>query len=264
MNGVISKGLYRWPSLTSRAPSYRTTGRKSHSPPLLTQPTAYCARLASLGACRNSGTPSQEAFRESHSHWSSNLCRSCCARPHTHCQTPHAGSAREFADAKDDLSAAAAYCVAQDGEVENRAPYFNTNDDPKNWFRLSGFRKFCQFTLKRDGSRIHVLLSTLYTQQPSLAALAYYAKVPFDGNCNGNPGSCYCSQLGGTDLFGGINLNGGGWVLKGAIDEVLEACIFPDMSSIDSWGLAYHQANIIRGKNLAKVLRYPNPYAAKQ
>src|SRR5713101_3543249 len=62
-------------------------GRKSHSPPLLTQPTAYCARLASLGACRNSGTPSQEAFRESHSHWSSNLCRSCCARPHTHCQT---------------------------------------------------------------------------------------------------------------------------------------------------------------------------------
>jgi hypothetical protein len=35
------------------------------------------------------------------------------------------------------------------------------------------------------------------------------------------------------------------------------------MSSIDSWGLAYHQANIIRGKNLAKVLRYPNPYAAK-
>jgi putative hemolysin len=176
-----------------------------------------------------------------------------------------AGSAPTSADANGDLSAAAAYCVAQGGEVETRAPYFNTNDDPKNWFRLSGYRKFCQFTLKSDGSRIHVVLSTLYTQQPSLAALAYYAKVPFDDStCHGNPGSCYCSQLGGTDLFGGINLNGGGWVLKGAIDEVLEACIFPDMSSIDSWGLTYHQANIIRGKNLAKVLRYPNPYAAKQ
>ncbi len=159
-----------------------------------------------------------------------------------------------------DLGAAAAYCVASGGEVENRSPYFNTNDDPRNWFRLSGSRKFCQFTLKSDGSRIHVLLSTLYTEQPSLAALAYYAKVPFDGNCNGNPASCYCSQLGGTDLFGGINLNGGGWVLEGAIDEVLETCIFPDMSSIDSWGLAYHQAGIVRGKNLAKVLRYPNPY----
>jgi hypothetical protein len=44
------------------------------------------------------------------------------------------------------------------------------------------------------------------------------------------------------------------------IDTVLEACIFPDMSSIDSWGLTYHQAGIIRGKNLAHVLRYANPY----
>ncbi len=117
----------------------------------------------------------------------------------------YAGNAPESPDAKNDLAAAAAYCVTQGGEVENRAPYFNTNDDPKNWFRLSGYRKFCQFTLKTDGSRTHVLLTTLFTQQPSLAALAYYAKVPFDGNCNGNPGSCYCSQLGGTDLFGGIN-----------------------------------------------------------
>ena len=177
----------------------------------------------------------------------------------------HAGSGTKSSDATADLSAAADYCVASGGEVENRAPYFNTNDDPKNWFRLSGFRKFCQFTLKSDGSRIHVLLTTLYTQQPSLAALAYYAKVPFDSStCHGNPGSCYCSQLGGTDLFGGINLNGGGWVLKGAIDEVLEACILPDMSSIDSWGLTYHQADIIRGKNLKKVLRYHDPFAAKQ
>lgn len=175
----------------------------------------------------------------------------------------YAGTPQAKPDAKADLAAAAAYCVANGGEVENRAPYFNTNDDPSNWFRLSGDRKFCQFTLKKDGSRIHILLSTLYTQQPSLAALAYYAKVLLQGGCNGNPASCYCSQLGGTDLFGGINLNGGGWVLKGAIDEALEACIFPDMSSIDSWGLAYHQADIVRGKNLVKVLRYPNPYAAK-
>ena len=166
-------------------------------------------------------------------------------------------------DAEHDLAAAADYCVANGGEVETRVPTFNTNDDPQNWFRLSGSRKFCQFTA-HDGSRIHVLLSTLYTTKPSLAALAYYAKVPLQEGCNGNPASCYCSQLGGTDLFGGINLNGGGWVLKGAIDEVLEACILPDLSSIDSWGLAYHQADIIRGKNLGKVLRYSNPYAVEQ
>jgi putative hemolysin len=161
-------------------------------------------------------------------------------------------------------AAAADYCVASGGEVETRAPYFNTNDDPRNWLRLTGSRKFCQFTLNSDGSRIHIPLSTLYSEAASLAALAYYAKIPLQDGCNGNPASCYCSQLGGTDLFGGINLNGGGWVLKGSIDESLEACIFPDMSSIDSWGLAYHQANIIRGKNLNKVLRFKNPYVAKE
>jgi len=82
-----------------------------------------------------------------------------------------------------------------------------------------------------------------------------------------------------------INVNGGGWVMKAdPVDTVLEACIFPDMSSIDSCGLIYYQAGIVRGKNLDNVvvaefelrsfpqpnsattdnvLRYPNPYAAK-
>jgi putative hemolysin len=157
-------------------------------------------------------------------------------------------------------SKAERYCVRHGGEVDVRAPYFNTNDDPSNWLRLSGSRQFCKFTAK-DGSRIHVELSTLYSQLPTLAALAYYAKVPYNGSCNGNPASCYCSQLGGTDLFGGINLNGGGWVQKSdPIDTALEACIFPDMSTIDSWGLTYHSFGIIRGKNLEKALKFPNPY----
>ena len=176
-----------------------------------------------------------------------------------------AGSAKKATspDAAD-LGKAGDYCVQKGGEVDIRAPYFNTNADPNSWLRLSGDRNFCKFTSNKDGSRIHVLLSTLYSDKPTMAALAYYAKVQYNGQCNGNPGSCYCSQLGGTDLFGGINLNGGGWVMKAdPVDTVLEACIFPDMSSIDSWGLTYHQAGIVRGKNLNKVLRYPNPYAAK-
>jgi putative hemolysin len=162
-----------------------------------------------------------------------------------------------------DQDAAADYCAKKGGEVDIRSPYYNTNDNnPRNWVRLSGTRAFCKFTSLKDGSRIHVLLSTLYTKQPSLAALAYYAEVPYAGTCSGNPGSCYCSQLGGTDLFGGINPNGGGWVqMSDPVDTVLEACIFPDMSTIDSWGLTYHQAKIIRGKNLRGVLRYPDPYA---
>jgi putative hemolysin len=164
-------------------------------------------------------------------------------------------------DAPDVPTDAAAYCVKKGGEVDVRVPYFNTNADPSQWFRLSGARAFCKFTSAKDGSRIHVLLSTLYSKKPTLAALAYYAKVPYAGGCNGNPASCYCSQLGGSDLFGGVNLNGGGWVQKSdPVDTVLEACILPDMSTIDSWGLTYHQANIIRGRNLKGVLRYPDPY----
>ena len=160
------------------------------------------------------------------------------------------------------LGEAGEYCVNHGGEVDTRKPYFNINDAQQNWFALAGDRQFCKFTNK-DTSRIHVLLSTLYSDKPTLAALAYYAKVPYGGSCGGNPASCYCSQLGRTDLFGGINMNGGGWVMKSdPVDTVLEACIFPDMSTIDSWGLTYHQAGIIRGRNLAKVLRYPNPYSS--
>lgn len=152
-------------------------------------------------------------------------------------------------------SAAGNYCVAKGGVVEIRQPYFGTNFG--NPLQLAGSRQFCQFTAKGDGSRIHILLSTLYATKPTLAALAYYAKVPLGTTTGGaNPASFYCTQLGGSDQFGGVNIGGGGWVLWGSIDESLEACIFPDMSSIDSWGLAYHSASIVRGINLGRVMRY--------
>ncbi|HEX3943920.1 MAG TPA: hypothetical protein VHW69_07525 [Rhizomicrobium sp.] len=155
-------------------------------------------------------------------------------------------------------SKAADYCVKKGGVVQTRIPEYGTNGGDA--LVLSGSADFCQFTAK-DGSQINVLLSTLFTKEPSLAALAYYAEVP-TGQCQGNPASCYCTLLGGSDLFGGINAAGGGWVLESGANDVLEACIFPDMSSIDSWGLAYHSVGAIRGKDLAKVLRYPNPYDA--
>jgi hypothetical protein len=156
-----------------------------------------------------------------------------------------------------DGAAAGAYCVQTHGIVEHRVPVYGSNSSQV--LRLSGSDDFCQYTSKKDGSRIHILLSSLYTTEPTLAVTAYFAKVPMGSGCNGNPASCYCTLLGGSDLFGGINAAGGGWYLKGAIDETLEACIFPDLSSIDSWGLAYHSAGIIRGTNLAKVVRYIPP-----
>jgi putative hemolysin len=157
----------------------------------------------------------------------------------------------------------AAYCTTTGGEVEYRKPYYNTNSDPSQWLVLAGGEGFCQYTKKWGGSRIHISLKSLSATEPSLAVLAYYAKVQWNGQGNGNPASFYCTQLGGSDSFGGVNPFGGGWVKFGAIDEVLEACIFPDNSTIDSWGLLYHSVGIIRGTNLAKVLKFKNPYAAQ-
>jgi len=136
-----------------------------------------------------------------------------------------------------------------------RQAAYGTND-PQTQLLLSQEKPFCQYTSATDGSRIHVLLETLVTTKPTLAALAYYAAPALSGNCEGNPASCYCSQLGGSDLFGGINAAGGAWVNPNSVDVDLEACIFPDMSSIDSWGLTYHSDGIIRGIDLSTVLRY--------
>jgi hypothetical protein len=160
------------------------------------------------------------------------------------------------AQSSDFDKAAAQYCESKGGLVETRIAVYGSNGP--TLLTLAGIRQFCQFTAS-DGSRIHLLTTTLYALKPTLAALAYYAKVPL-GQCNGNPASCYCTLLGGSDQFGGTTGAGGGWYLQNSVDQTLEACIFPDMSSIDSWGLAYHSAGIIRGKNLAKVLRFKNPY----
>ena len=158
----------------------------------------------------------------------------------------------------DYLQAHGHYCTDKGGAVELRRPEYGTNDSKA--LKLAEARAFCRFTSKKDGSSISVFLETLTSTKPTLAALAYYAQVKYDGStCKGSPGSCYCSQLGGTDLFGGINAAGGGWVLKSDNADVLDACVFPDLSSIDSYGLFYHSAGIVRGKDLSKVLAYPNP-----
>lgn len=145
------------------------------------------------------------------------------------------------------------YCRQTHGQVEVRRAVYGSNGSTLLF--LAGVADFCQYTSTKDGSRIHILLTTLYTMKPTLAALAYYLKPPV-GSCQGNPASCYCSYLGGSDQFGGTTGAGGGWYKKNSIDQTLEACIFPDMSSIDSWGLTYHSDGIIRGINLEKVMRY--------
>jgi putative hemolysin len=159
-----------------------------------------------------------------------------------------------------DLRPAAQYCRQTGGQVERRRPVYGTNNPKSQWLYLTGDAHFCQYTAK-DGSRIHILLTTLYATTPTLAALAYYARTKYNEQCPGgaNPASCYCTQLGGSDQFGGTGFGGGGWVMPHTTDVTLEACIFPDLSSIDSWGLFYNSGKIVRGINLSKVLRYHNP-----
>ncbi len=159
--------------------------------------------------------------------------------------------------------ASADYCTSTGGTAETRSPVYGTNNATQDWLQLAGRQGFCQYTLASDGSRIHVSLATLTATTPSLAALAYYAETPWNGQGNGNPASFYCTQLGGSDSFGGVSAAGGGWVKWNTLDVVLEACIFPDNSTIDSWGLFYHSAGIIRGIDLSTVLKYSNPYPAK-
>jgi putative hemolysin len=87
--------------------------------------------------------------------------------------------------------------------------------------------------------------------------LAYRAQTPYegDGPPSANPSSLYCTQLGGTDTFGGVSSAGGGWALEDRSD-VLSLCVFPDLSVIDSWGIRYYADGTVRGADLNNLLRY--------
>jgi len=122
--------------------------------------------------------------------------------------------------------AAAQYCKGTGGRVEMRQAVYGTNNPPNQWLHLAAEQPFCQYTQTSGGSRIHLSLLTLYTTKPTLAALAYYSEIPWNGKGNGNPASYYCTQLGGAEI-GATDLNGGGWVSAGGIDQVLEVLHFP-------------------------------------
>lgn len=154
---------------------------------------------------------------------------------------------------------AAAYCMSTGGVVQSREAVYGTNNSVQDWLPLAAVEEFCQYISSADHSNINISLLTLYTDKPTLAALAYYAQVPWNGVGNGNPASFYCSQLGGAEI-GATSGAGGAWVAGSGATRELETCIFPDNSTIDSWGLLYHSENIIRGIDLTTVLKYPNPY----
>jgi putative hemolysin len=147
------------------------------------------------------------------------------------------------------------YCRNQGGAVQVRTPAAGTNSPPV--LKLAGPVAFCRFTSAQDGSRIFVDLRTLTTTRPTLAALAYLT-MPKPGNIPGNvnPASIYCSRLGGSDQFGGVNAAGGGWIVGNDANTSLQACVFPDGSIIDSFGILYHSQKVVRGADLTTRFRY--------
>lgn len=209
--------------------------------------TAGCA---GMGATQSAVTaPVTAQSRTTSSSFAAGLRRAESLQSRAH-------AAVEPAKISRDDAGAAAYCAQTGGQVYNRIPEYDTNGSQP--LVLAGQAAFCQYTSTADGSRIHILLTTLNSKKPSLAALAYILAPPI-GHCSGNPASCYCTLLGGSDQFGGSTGAGGSWVNNGSEDQDLEACIFPDRSSIDSWGLTYHSAGIVRGIDLTTVMRYKYP-----
>ena len=152
------------------------------------------------------------------------------------------------------------YCQQSGGQVQTRTPSWNTNSDQAQWLALGGSSAMCRFQADDEAkSRIYVDLTTLSSTEPTLAGLAYLSKVPMpSASGGGNPATAYCStELNGSSSFGGAGASGGGWVNQTDPDDiVVSLCVFPDGSFIDEWGLAYHSAGDIRGKDLATVMKY--------
>jgi len=151
------------------------------------------------------------------------------------------------------------YCLDNGGEAQRRFPAYGTNQDA--YTRLAGAETFCQFTAN-DRSRIWVAIATLYAEEPTLAALSYLNPPAFvDDRVSPsvNPSTSYCTQLGGSSVFGSPSSTaGGGWIPEENpnSDDVISMCVFPDLSIIDAWGLMYHSNSVIRGQDLADVLRF--------
>jgi putative hemolysin len=153
---------------------------------------------------------------------------------------------------------AAAWCTSHDGTVVERYPASMASSDKP--VALGAPVQFCEFTggegADPSDSHISVALTTLTATVPSMAATAYLTKpaMPESGG-SANPASIYCADLGGAEL-GGQLAPDGGWVNSDDTSDVAELCVFPDLSVIDSWGLAYHTMGTIRGANLESIFRW--------
>ena len=47
-----------------------------------------------------------------------------------------------------------------------------------------------------------------------------------------------------------------GWLNAANATDVVQLCVFPDLSVIDAWGLAHHTMGTIRGADLEPLFRW--------
>jgi putative hemolysin len=152
-------------------------------------------------------------------------------------------------------SDAAAWCEAKGGDVQVRQAVFGTaSENQIGWIDLGRSIELCRFVAD-DGSRVYVDTGTLASTTPTLASVAYLARVQNDLDpTQGNPASLNCDALGGSSLGG----RGGGWVALDDPDQPVlgELCMFPDGSAIDEWGILYYVGGEVRGADLAPLFAW--------
>ena len=155
------------------------------------------------------------------------------------------------------LEAARQHCTDSGGDALAARPEWNTNSDPENWLELGGAVELCRFENGADDTRIYVDLVTLYSEQPTLAGVAYLSQVPpsLPRQPSSNPATFNCAALGGSAQWGS-GVSGGGWVTSDRPTEVVDLCVFPDLSFIDEFGIFYYADGTVRGKDLSTVMRY--------
>jgi hypothetical protein len=160
-----------------------------------------------------------------------------------------------------DMAGGRAYCEDAGGAALAARSMWATNQDPATWLELAGAVELCRFEDGEPGAsgttRIYVDLVTLYSEQPTLAGVAYLSRVPpeLPESPSTNPARAHCAALGGSAQFGS-GLEGGGWVTSDRPTEVVDLCVFPDRSFIDEFGIFYYAGGVVRGTDLADVMRY--------
>jgi hypothetical protein len=157
--------------------------------------------------------------------------------------------------------AARKYCTDKGGMLVDRHAVWNTNADKAAQLPLAGRMTFCEFESGTGDTttRIAVDLTTLSSEQPTLAAVAYLSKIGpvVPPNPGQNPGAYDCNTgLGGAGAFGNTAA-GGGWVDESQpVFKVMNMCFFADGSAIDEFGIFYYTNGTVRGADLAPLFRY--------